>query len=207
MAVTGKDVRNFAAKTMTRLLNTSDASSQKASLANLRRGIGHAPGEVPQLWGEYLQEMPEAMYGRYGQPSREEWAIYTALTLFALHQQGWDPTEEPMHSPGRSIGDSTALLIDYEDKKYREDTMERILRKLNAAATANSVDSLAYYLRCLVQLLRAQGIPLDYATLAGDIYDYQFPERVNAVRLRWGRDFYRTYSINTKKEDEKDEEN
>ena len=207
MAAAGKDVRAFAAKALMRLLNTSDASYQKASLANLRRGVGHVPGEIPQLWGEYLQEMPEEMYGRYGQPSREEWAIYTALTLFALHQQGRDPAAEPMHSQGRSIGTSAALLIDDEDKENREDTMKRILRKLNAAATANSVDALAYYLRSLVQLLRTQGIPLDYVTLAGDIYDYQFPERVNAVRLRWGQDFYGTYYRNTKREDEQDEEN
>jgi CRISPR system Cascade subunit CasB len=206
MAAAGKDVRAFAAKALMRLLNTSDASYQKASLANLRRGVGHTPGEIPQLWGEYLQEMPEEMYGRYGQPSREEWAIYTALTLFALHQQGRDPTAEPMHSQGKSIGTSAALLIDDENVENREDTMKRILRKLNAAATSNSVDALAHYLRSLVQLLRTQGIPLDYVTLAGDIYDYQFPERINAVRLRWGQDFYGTYYRNTKREDEQDEE-
>ena len=207
MAAAGKDVRAFAAKALMRLLKSSDASSQKASLANLRRGVGHVPGEIPQLWGEYLREMPEEMYGRYGQPSREEWAIYTALTLFALHQQGRDPTAEPMHSQGNSIGTSAALLIDDEDIENREETMKRILRKLNAATTANSVDALAHYLRSLVQLLRTQGIPLDYVTLAGDIYDYQFPERINAVRLRWGQDFYGTYYRNTKREDERDEEN
>lgn len=205
MAATGKTVRAFAEKTLRRLLNTPDVASQKASLANLRRGVGHVPGEMPQLWGEYLREMPEEMYGRYGQPSREEWAIYTALTLFALHQQGRDPTVEPMHSRGGSIGTSAALLIDDEDKNNREETMRRILRKLNAAVTANSADALAYCLRSLVQLLRARGIPLDYVTLAGDIYDYQFPERVNAVRLRWGQDFYGTYYRNTKREDEQDE--
>ncbi len=201
MSATGKSVRTFASKVLGRLLNTADVSAQKAALANLRRGIGHVPGELPQMWGEYLLEMPEEMYGRYGQPSREEWAVYTALTLFALHQQGRDPSKEPMHRTGRSVGSAAAFLA--ED----EDGMKRILRRLNAAATANTVEALSYYLRGIVQLLRSEGVPLDYVSLAGDIYDYQFPERINEVRLRWGQDFYGTYYNNKKGETDQNEEN
>ncbi len=182
-----------------RLLNAADPVARRASLANLRRGVGHIPGELPQLWGEFLQEMPEEMYGRYGQPSREEWAVYTALTLFSLHQQGRDPEREPMHCEGRSIGAAAALLVSDEDE------MKRILRRLNAVATANNVAALAHYLRGIVQLLKAEGIPLDYAMLASDIYAYQSPERVNGVRLRWGQDFYGTYYKNRKGEDGQDE--
>ena len=31
---------------------------RKAALAELRRGVGHVPGELPELWGSFLQEMP-----------------------------------------------------------------------------------------------------------------------------------------------------
>ena len=34
------------------------------------------------------------------------------------------------------------------------------------------------------------GIPMDWAELAGQLYDYQFPQRVSGVRLRWGEAFY-----------------
>lgn len=33
-------------------------NQRRAELAKLRRGIGHAPGELPHLWGGLLQGMP-----------------------------------------------------------------------------------------------------------------------------------------------------
>ena len=179
---------------------TADSGAQKAALANLRRGVGRAPGELPQLWGAFLLEMPEEMYGVGGQPSREEWAVYTALTLFALHQQGYDPATEPMHRAGQSLGTAAALLVTNEDE------LNRILPRLNAAATAPSMAALAHYLRALVQLLRAAGIPLDYAALAGDIFQYQFPEGARRVRLAWGQDFYGTYFQTQSKQNRKQED-
>ncbi len=195
MATTQKDVQAYTAKAIHRILNMANPAAQKAALANLRRGIGHEPGEIPQLWGEFLLDLPEEMFGRKGLASREEWAVYTALTLFALHQQGHVPNSDPMHIEGQTFGAAVARLATDEDEK------ERVLRHLNATATANSIAALAHYLRGLIQLLRAQHIPLDYGRLAGDIYSYQFPERINQVRLKWGQDFYGYYK-NNKKEDE-----
>ena len=37
---------------------------RRAALANLRRGIGRAPGELPELWGSFLQEMPPEFFSR-----------------------------------------------------------------------------------------------------------------------------------------------
>ena len=70
----------------------------RAELAELRRGVGRAPGEKPMLWGTILTNLPEEFYGRNGEPSRAEWAIYIALTMFALHQQGHDIKTECMHA-------------------------------------------------------------------------------------------------------------
>ena len=84
---------------------------------------------------------------------------------------------------------------------FYEDAMKRVLRRLNAAATANSITALGHTLRGLVQLLRAEGIALDYAALAGDIYRYQFPESAAQVRLSWGQDFYACYNKNKLGED------
>ena len=35
-------------------------------------------------------------------------------------------------------------------------------------------------------------VRLDYVRLAADLYDLQFPEASQRVRLRWGQDYYRT---------------
>ncbi|MBQ7143606.1 MAG: type I-E CRISPR-associated protein Cse2/CasB [Oscillospiraceae bacterium] len=187
MAASTEEIRKLMKLRLSALLHTANAPAQRASLAELRRGLGHAPGELPGLWGAFLEGMPETMYGRSGEPSREEWAIYTALTLFALHQQGREPAAEPMHREGVGFGAAVGMLA--ED----EDSFERALRRLNAAATAGSVSALERHLRGLVQLLRDAGVPLDYVSLAGDVYSFQFPESVNRVRLRWAQDFYSTY--------------
>ena len=192
---TRKEVQAVTARIINRIVNNPNSGAQKAALANLRRGIGHLPGELPQLWGEFLLDLPEEMHGWDGHPSQAEWAVYTALTLFALHQQGHELPADPMHREGSRFGSAVgSLAVD-------EDEMKRVLRRLNAAATANSITALAHYLRGLVQLLRTEGIPLDYAALAGDIYRYQFPETAAQVRLAWGQDFYKCYNKNKLGED------
>ena len=192
---TRKEVQAVTARIINRIVNNPNSGAQKAALANLRRGIGHLPGELPQLWGEFLLDLPEEMHGWDGHPSEAEWAVYTALTLFALHQQGHELPADPMHREGSRFGSAVGgLAVD-------EDEMKRVLRRLNAAATANSITALAHYLRGLVQLLRTEGISLDYAALAGDIFRYQFPETTAQVRLAWGQDFYKCYNKNKLGED------
>lgn len=165
------------------LLGQKDVSAGKAALAELRRGIGHAPGDLPKLWGVFLAGMPQDMHSRDGVPSREEWAIYIALTLWALHQQGNDAS---MHRSGVSLGSAAAMLPE------KRDDMERVWRRLNAVARAEDMAALSHHLRGLVQLLKAEDIGMDYAALAGDLYEFQRAETRPGVRLRWGEDFFQT---------------
>ena len=159
----------------------------KAALANLRRGAGKLPGDLPELWGALLADLSEAelnrLCGKTGTPTKAEWAVYTALTTYAVHQQGHDRktacmnTEEPF---GRAV----RLLVSDDD------SMERIRNRFNRIATAQSMDEAANHLRSLVQLLREKNIGFNYPRLAADLYDFQFPESAPKVRLRWGEDFY-----------------
>ena len=75
-------------------------NQRRAELAKLRRGVGRAPGDLPELWGSFLRGMPESFQGRSA-PSAAEWAVYLALTLYAMHQQGND---RPMNRPGNTLG-------------------------------------------------------------------------------------------------------
>lgn len=185
-----------------RLIQISEAPDRlaKASLARLRRGIGKKPGELPELWGDFLQDMPEVFYSdfvsAFGSPSCAEWAAYIALTLYALHQQGRAVDTESVQQDGRSLGMAAAELV-----KDEED-MERIWRRFCKVAAADDMAELSYYLRGMVQLFRANGIGLDYVKLAGDLYDYQFPDRADRIRLRWGEDFYRSRKKEGETEDE-----
>ena len=87
-----QDVKLYAAQQLHRLQALPD-NQRRAELAKLRRGIGHAPGELPELWGSFLLGMPESFQGRSA-PSAAEWAVYLALTLYAMHQQGERPPHE-----------------------------------------------------------------------------------------------------------------
>ena len=191
-------IKSYTASQIKRILTTSSDGAARAALANLRRGIGHAPGEIPEIWGEFLLNMPEEFLGKEGEPSHAEWAIYTALTLFALHQQGKDRASESMDREDISLGSAAARLIESEDDR------ERVSRRFYPAATASDMKDLSQKLRGLVTLLRANGIALDHAMLAADLYLFQNPDTADRVRLRWGEDFCRTNS-SQQEQNEKEE--
>ena len=171
-------------------------NQRRAELAKLRRGIGHAPGGLPDLWGGLLQGMPASFYGTNG-PSHEEWAVYLALTLYALHQQSNDTV--CVSRPGSTLGWAVRRLAEQTVANGQDWTESSILRRFNALATAEEITEISHHLRGMIQLLSAAkdgGIPLDYPQLAADLYELQCTDPRYAqvpanVRLRWGQDLYR----------------
>lgn len=161
-------------------------SAMRATLAQLRRGIGKPPGSAPELWNATFQGLPEDLMGAGNKPTRAEWAVHTALTLYALHQQGKSPREKSMHRQGHRLGMAVRDLVHGEDEE------SRIKRRFDAVATAGGLIELSNHLRGLIQLLKSEDIALDYAQLTEDIYRYQFSGARDSVRLNWGRDFYRS---------------
>jgi CRISPR system Cascade subunit CasB len=164
--------------------------SSRAKLAKLRRGVGKTPGSVPEIWEMTLGEPYDEWHSFDDNPTFAENAAHTALTLYALHQQGKDRSMNisSMGDDDKYIGDSfgaaVGRLIDNNNEKA-------IKRRFDAAATATDFREFAHHARGLVQLLKAADIPLDYPRFAQDLFYYQFPDGANGVRLRWGRDFYR----------------
>ena len=179
-------IQQYVCKKISTILGQKETGMGKAALANLRRGVGKKPGELPELWGMFLKDAPDELCGSgigAEEPSREEWAIYIALTLFAVHQQG---SEKSVNCEKVSLGEAAAALMDDGTDEARE----RILRRFAPVVTAESTEELAHYLRSLVQLFKSKGITLDYPQLAGDLYSFQFEDTKKAVQLKWGRGFY-----------------
>ena len=171
-------------------------NQRRAALAKLRRGIGHPPGDLPELWGAFLQDMPESFQGGKD-PSHEEWAVYLALTLCAMHQQSNETG--CMNQPGNTLGRAVRQLAEQQARLSGQDwTESSVLRRFNALATAQDISEISHHLRGMIQLLRAakgEGIPLDYPQLAVDLYELQCDDprcsdKPANVRLRWGRDLY-----------------
>lgn len=187
-------VRQYTQRQLYRLEQQRNNSQGRAALAHLRRGIGHVPGELPMLWGSFLTGLPEELCSPGGEPSRAEWAIYTALTLYALHQQG---KADSVQVEGVSLGKAALRLAGGSDEER-----QRIWRRLNLVAQADDMQEMSYRLRQLVTLLKADGVGLDYALLAADLFEYQFDASANRVRLRWGQDFFNA----SKNEEDHDDE-
>lgn len=193
-----KAVRDRTAHSITRIMSLPDAQ-RRASLAELRRGVGRAPGAIPALWGELLMGWDsffndDTSSRAVDEPTYEEWAVYTALTLFAMHQQGADRS---MYVEGVRFGTAVGKLV------KDNDDVDRVLHRFNPAATAADMGEAAHYLRGLIQILRSESIGFDHAELASDMYLYQLsPESADRVRLKWGRDFYREVYKADKKQEE-----
>ena len=120
-------------------------NQRRAELAKLRRGIGHAPGELPDLWGGLLQGMPASFYGTNG-PSHEEWAVYLALTLYALHQQSNDTV--CVSQLGCTLGRAVRRLAEQTVASGQDWTESSILRRFNALATAEEITEISHH--CLL---------------------------------------------------------
>ncbi|GAA2689087.1 MULTISPECIES: type I-E CRISPR-associated protein Cse2/CasB [Actinosynnema] len=162
----------------------ANRSAAVAGLARLRRGAGKPAGSVNEILQHTVSEKfagPGA--GDLATPG--EVAAHVALTLYAVHQQS---QRKRMHRRGWGLGHSVRMLHPQEF----EANPPPVLRRFQALGTSQSTDELVHHLRGVVQLLRGQTIPLDYALLADELVLWQRPGGASTLRLRWGRAFYRT---------------
>jgi|APMI01.1.fsa_nt_gi CRISPR system Cascade subunit CasB len=128
--------------------------------------------------------LPERLISDLGAPTRAESAIHAALVLYAGHQQS---RGEPMHVPGRSLGRAAR---DLAMSRGGAELDEAMVARFHRVATATGPGVRLAQLRSLISLFRAHSIPLDYARLACDLYDLDYPASADRVRLRWGRDLH-----------------
>lgn len=182
MVSTSEQIAQFVEKRCMDLYH----SHSKAGLAILRRGIGKKIGDRPDIL-EYVI-LPEYVEDSRGAAQR---AVYTALTLYALHQQGRaecmcriKSEEEP--KSGRTFGAALRLLT---IRKPQEKTA--VIRRFNQVLTAKDAAELSIHARGLITQLRGEGIPVDYGQFTKDLFWFQIPEYRRKVVLAWGKEFYR----------------
>ncbi|MBT9147657.1 MAG: hypothetical protein DDT32_01422 [Syntrophomonadaceae bacterium] len=187
MTSQAKQASWFVKRKIAWLSENKNESAVRATLARLRRGIGKEPGSLPDLWDVTLSDLPEALYSKSEDPTHAEWAVHSALTLYALHQQGKDIKKQCMNREENFLGTAVRKLAEHD--KNNEDAVRR---RFHAVAVSDSFERFSWQLRGLIQLLRAKDIPLDYPALTKDLYWYQFPDRRDSIRLKWGQDFYRS---------------
>jgi CRISPR system Cascade subunit CasB len=167
-----------------------------ADLAELRRAASAAPGAVPAVWDLTSVPWVDAADPRLGEePTPEEAACHTALTLFAFHQQSRSRRMHETSVGGRasnSLGTAVGRLVEATRKSPREapaaDRISSTRRRFNALVTASTRAELVHHLRGLIHQLNQREISLDYGRLADDLVYLDDPRRADRVRLRWARD-------------------
>lgn len=166
-----------------------DDPATVATLARLRRCPPEDAGADPTLWNVTLAGMPAELRGQGDAPSPSERATHAALVLYALHQQGRD---EGAHWPGAPLGQAVGRLA--RARAHEEDLDASTVQRFHQVALAHDFSQRLYFLRGLIQLLRAERpvIGLDYGLLADDLRALASQETAqrDGVLLRWGRDLH-----------------
>ncbi|WP_329133934.1 type I-E CRISPR-associated protein Cse2/CasB [Streptomyces sp. NBC_01476] len=189
-----------------------DRPAAVATLARLRRGAGRSAHDVPDLWGltstaelaVLLADLPAAEQRAFDHDRAEE-ALHLAVTLWASHQQSH--READMHVVGNSLGRAVRVLMapdtlrsqtaaetrpGVQDAivKAEPELNEPLRRRFVRVGTASSLEAMTQRLREIVQLLRREGLGLDYALLADQVHRWQLPAYRAEVRREWGREFH-----------------
>ncbi len=193
------DVSRYVGHRIWQIEHGNGIRDAKAELANLRRGLGKQPGELPELWGSFLEGIPEELMGKGKGPSAAESAIYTTMTLYALAQQGSDSDIHSVNQENISLGRAARLYAGND-----EDVRNRIERRLKSILSSETIEDMGHGIRGIIQLIKTKDIPLDFPLLAADLYTYSFPEGKEQIRLRWARDFYRWEKPDVDEEQEKE---
>ena len=153
-------------------------SRARGEMAALRKGASRDSGELPEIWELTSVEIPEYASDA---PTREEIAVHTAMTLYAVHQQS---RTVPMFRPGVGLGRAARELVGWDEENPSAQ------KRFNALVTSTTVAELRHHLRGFVSLLRARDIALDHAMLADSITRFQRPNGAKQVRLAWARQYY-----------------
>lgn len=169
-------------------LSPTGRSKGARELAVLRHAAARKPGAAPDAWALEFEGMPDVLVGRRDDPSPGEWAVHAALTLYAVHQQS---QSIPMHQWGceHGLGQAMRRLVWRASSRYESLEPGELPRRFAALVTAESFSEAMHYARQLVGQLRGEAIPLDYALLAQQFHDLQFPGKADGVRRAWGRGF------------------
>lgn len=147
----------------------------RAAMAALRRGLGKAPGEAPEMFPVLLPLLPQEGLSR-----RDEWVAYLVASLFALHPLSWP---EAAGERGRhDLGASLRRLAEQTDSEGPE---RRLVALLNSEP-----DDLPHHLRGIISLLRAAKtpVPVDWVQLAWDLR--RWDDRERTVQRRWATSFW-----------------
>lgn len=186
-------VYTVTGKIISEMSESLHASSTKALLAALRHSAGKGLEESREIWPIFFRYIPEEKLGYGGNVTTFENAVFNAVQLYAIHQQG---KERSVHSKEKKSFAEVLRSIRGEDSTAMD-------RRFNTMVYSESIEEFSYHSRQLLKILKSRNkeATVNYAQLASDLYWYQMGYE-NRVRLSWARTYYK---INPKKENTENE--
>lgn len=159
----------------------------KASLAKLRNSAGKNFSETVDVWSIIMADFPDEFLGCGEHVTNAEKAIFTALQLYAIHQQGIsiDVSVDP-NDRYANIG------CHLRELKWKYPVKEEALnRRFNAMISSANFYELSYHLRHMIKLMKSDiATGVNYAKLAEDLYRFASGYE-EGIRLSWAREYYR----------------
>jgi CRISPR system Cascade subunit CasB len=140
----------------------------RAILANLRRGLGRAPGTAMEMF-PYVARFTSALH------PKDEDSFFLVASLFGLYPTpGWRKDEAQQNNLGHSL----SLL-----KAQSESTERRFVALLNSTR-----EDLPEHLRQIISLLKSKEAPVNWVQLLRDIRNWDRSERW--VQRNWAKGFW-----------------
>ncbi len=142
------------------------AGQDRGALADLRQGLGQAPGSAAEMFRHVEPFLPQA------RSRAQESTYYLVASLFALH-----PTST-------STGNLGAHMRACDPKGENSDALER---RFTALLSAHP-DDVPGYLRQTISFLKSKNIPVNWNQLFWDLQNWDDEDR--RVQKRWASAFW-----------------
>jgi CRISPR system Cascade subunit CasB len=202
------EIRNATAKIIHELYGDGDGSQNKAVLSSFRSSASFSSPRARATWPVIMANLDDRQLSRTGVPSKAEIAVFTAVRLYALNQQG---KTNSVYGPSKNDKDneSDTLFTHLAAMNAQPDRSKSFNSLVQRVLNAPNIDGVINGLSHLVGQIKSDRIErtIDYAQLAQDLYNFQFSfESANRVQLRWGQEYYRTNTpLTDKKETEQND--
>ncbi|MFD1485323.1 type I-E CRISPR-associated protein Cse2/CasB [Lacticaseibacillus baoqingensis] len=165
-----------------------NGNMDKAVLAGLRHSITLMSPQAQVAWPVIMANLAEGDLSRNGEPTAAETAVFTALKLYARHQQG----NQGLVYGSVKDDEGISLMAALAQMSHKKGNQTRIDNRVNQLLKVTNINSVINALSHLVDIVQTSQQPIDYAQLAEDLYWFQQSyEQANRVRLFWGQIYYR----------------
>lgn len=180
----------------------ADGNLNRAVLASLRGAATINSPKAQPVWPIIFAALDRKYLSEDGTPTHAEVAIFAALRLFAIQQQG---RETPVYLMKKDASDSNLNFFSRLAKlRGTAESSDALDRRFQTLVSATTVDSVIHSLVSLGNIVKSNDKTgtIDFPRLAEDLYWFQANfEYANRIKLSWGEKYYRTENSQQKAEE------